>query len=72
MEAHELGCDFVKEECEKCQALVVRREREKHDCVAAMLAKYKQKSKYLDELSMVVDELTIDINKQTTILDRLN
>jgi hypothetical protein len=44
----------------------------KHDCVAAMLAVYRGKEKELDDLSTEVDELTIDINKQTTILARLN
>ncbi len=63
MEAHELSCEFVKEVCNKCGDEVIRMDRDKHDCIASMLKKYKEKSRYLDELSTTVDELTIDINK---------
>ena len=72
MEAHEISCEHVKETCEKCREEVVRRDRHKHDCVASMLSKFKRRSRYLDEISMIVDELTIHINKQTSTLDRLN
>jgi len=72
MPEHEDQCDHVAEVCQQCGDEVPRKERSKHDCVASMLGKYKLKSSELSEISSKVDSLALDINKQTTILDRLN
>ena len=37
-----------------------------------MLEQYNAQSSYLTELNKKVEEITSDINKQTTILERLN
>lgn len=72
MPAHESQCDYVSVQCERCQDLVMRKDRPIHDCVKSMLAQYNAASDKLNEMSKKVEEITSDINKQTTILDRLN
>ena len=72
MAEHEASCQYVSETCPRCRELVPRKDKEEHDCVQSMLARYQKKSMELTELSKQVDEITQDINKQTTILDRLN
>ena len=60
---HEDICDKIKESCEQCQDSVPRFKQSEHDCVKALLAKFRSKGKELTEYSSKVDCLALEIHK---------
>ena len=69
---HEDQCDKIKESCEQCGESVARYAQNDHDCVKALLQKFRNKGKELNLYTQKVDTLALEIHKQQLILEKLN
>lgn len=61
---HEDACEKIKEQCEQCTDNVPRYLQPSHDCVKALLERFRSKGKELNEYSTKVDNLALEIHKQ--------
>ena len=60
---HEEVCDRIKENCAQCGESVPRYLQSEHDCVQALLVKFRAKGKELNEYTDKVDKLALEIHK---------